>query len=49
MSQFDVAVIGSGLGGYVFAIRCAQLGMNTVMKNIALWEGNLLKCRFVFL
>ncbi len=31
MSQsFDVAVIGAGPGGYVAAIRCAQLGFNTV-------------------
>jgi dihydrolipoamide dehydrogenase len=28
--QFDVAVIGGGPGGYVAAIRCAQLGFNTV-------------------
>jgi dihydrolipoamide dehydrogenase len=27
MSQYDVVVIGSGPGGYVAAIRCAQLGM----------------------
>jgi len=27
---FDVAVIGAGPGGYVAAIRCAQLGMETV-------------------
>lgn len=27
---FDVAIIGAGPGGYVAAIRCAQLGMNTV-------------------
>ena len=31
MSQFDVAVIGSGPGGYVAAIRCAQLGMKTAI------------------
>ena len=28
-TQFDVAVIGGGPGGYVAAIRAAQLGMNT--------------------
>jgi len=27
--EFDVIVIGSGPGGYVCAIRCAQLGMKT--------------------
>ena len=27
---FDVVVIGAGPGGYVAAIRCAQLGLNTV-------------------
>ena len=26
---FDVAVIGAGPGGYVAAIRCAQLGLKT--------------------
>ena len=26
--KFDVIVIGAGPGGYVCAIRCAQLGMN---------------------
>jgi len=31
MSSYDVAVIGSGPGGYVAAIRCAQLGLNTVL------------------
>ena len=31
MSQYDVAVIGSGPGGYVAAIRCAQLGMKTAI------------------
>src|SRR5215216_6261497 len=31
MSQsFDVAVIGAGPGGYIAAIRCAQLGLSTV-------------------
>jgi len=31
MSQYDVVVIGSGPGGYVAAIRCAQLGMKTAI------------------
>jgi len=31
MSKFDVAVIGSGPGGYVAAIRCSQLGMKTAL------------------
>ena len=30
VKSFDVAVIGAGPGGYVAAIRCAQLGLNTV-------------------
>ncbi|OAQ38154.1 dihydrolipoyl dehydrogenase [Pedobacter psychrophilus] len=29
--QYDVIVIGSGPGGYVAAIRCAQLGLKTAM------------------
>lgn len=29
--QYDVLVIGSGPGGYVAAIRCAQLGMKTAV------------------
>ncbi len=31
MAQYDVTIIGSGPGGYVAAIRCAQLGMNTAL------------------
>ena len=31
MSEFDVTVIGSGPGGYVAAIRSAQLGMKTAI------------------
>lgn len=31
MSKYDVTIIGSGPGGYVAAIRCAQLGMKTAI------------------
>ncbi len=31
MNKYDVAVIGSGPGGYVAAIRCAQLGMKVAL------------------
>jgi dihydrolipoamide dehydrogenase len=31
MSQYNVVVIGSGPGGYIAAIRCAQLGMKTAI------------------
>ena len=31
MSKYDVAIIGSGPGGYVAAIRCAQLGFKTAI------------------
>lgn len=31
MSKYDVVIIGSGPGGYVAAIRCAQLGMKTAI------------------
>lgn len=31
MSSYDVVIIGSGPGGYVAAIRCAQLGMKTAI------------------
>ncbi|MEP2470478.1 MAG: FAD-dependent oxidoreductase, partial [Paracoccaceae bacterium] len=35
MASYDVIIIGSGPGGYVCAIRCAQLGLKT-----ACVEGN---------
>jgi len=31
MTSFDVVVIGAGPGGYVAAIRCAQLGLRTAI------------------
>jgi len=30
-TRFDLAVIGAGPGGYVAAIRAAQLGLNTAI------------------
>ncbi len=31
MEKFDITIIGSGPGGYVAAIRCAQLGFKTAL------------------
>jgi len=31
MKKFDIVIIGSGPGGYVSAIRCAQLGFSTAL------------------
>ena len=31
LSKFDVVIIGSGPGGYVTAIRAAQLGLRTAV------------------
>src|SRR6187399_2185953 len=37
MKSFDVVVIGGGPGGYIAAIRAAQLGLNTAC--IDEWRG----------
>ncbi len=43
MTQYDVAIIGSGPGGYVAAIRCAQLGMKTaIIEKYATLGGTCL-------
>lgn len=34
MEQYDVVVVGGGPGGYVCAIRCAQLGMKTACIEV---------------
>ncbi|HQG47421.1 MAG TPA: FAD-dependent oxidoreductase, partial [bacterium] len=35
MEKFDLVVIGSGPGGYVAAIRAAQLGLKTAVVEKA--------------
>ncbi len=41
--QYDVTVIGSGPGGYVAAIRCAQLGLRTaIIERYATLGGTCL-------
>ena len=41
--QYDVVVIGSGPGGYVSAIRCAQLGLKTaVVEKYSTFGGTCL-------
>src|SRR5210317_1511351 len=43
MNLYDVAIIGSGPGGYVAAIRCAQLGMKTaIIEKYATLGGTCL-------
>ncbi len=43
MNSYDVAVIGSGPGGYVAAIRCSQLGMKTaIIEKYATLGGTCL-------
>ncbi len=43
MNQYDVIIIGSGPGGYVAAIRCAQLGLKTaIVERYATLGGTCL-------
>ncbi|KZS82986.1 MULTISPECIES: dihydrolipoyl dehydrogenase [Mycobacterium] len=39
MTHYDVVVLGAGPGGYVAAIRCAQLGLNTAIVEPKYWGG----------
>ncbi|MFN8088044.1 MAG: dihydrolipoyl dehydrogenase [Mycobacterium sp.] len=39
MTHFDVVVIGAGPGGYVAAIRSAQLGLKTAIIEPKYWGG----------
>ncbi|MGH8883412.1 MAG: FAD-dependent oxidoreductase, partial [Stackebrandtia sp.] len=38
-SHFDVVVLGAGPGGYVAAIRAAQLGLKTAVIEKKYWGG----------
>ena len=38
-AHFDVVVVGAGPGGYVAAIRAAQLGLNTAIIEKQWWGG----------
>ena len=41
--QFDVIVVGGGPGGYVSAIRCAQLGLKTaIVEKYSTFGGTCL-------
>ena len=39
MTHFDVVVLGAGPGGYVAAIRAAQLGLDTAVVEPKYWGG----------
>ena len=38
-TDFDVVVLGAGPGGYVAAVRCAQLGLRTAIVEARFWGG----------
>src|SRR5699024_7185817 len=38
-AEFDVVVLGAGPGGYVAAIRAAQLGLSTAIIEEKYWGG----------
>ncbi|WP_278313641.1 dihydrolipoyl dehydrogenase [Lolliginicoccus levis] len=38
-AHYDVVVLGAGPGGYVAAIRCAQLGLKTAIVEEKYWGG----------
>ncbi|MCH9668068.1 MAG: FAD-dependent oxidoreductase, partial [Actinomycetia bacterium] len=39
MTHYDVVVLGAGPGGYVAAIRAAQLGLSTAIVEPRYWGG----------
>ena len=38
-AHFEVVVLGAGPGGYVAAVRAAQLGLNTAIIELKYWGG----------
>ena len=47
MSQYDVVVIGAGPGGYVAAIRAAQLGFKTACVDAGVNKAGIPVARSV--
>jgi dihydrolipoamide dehydrogenase len=41
-TSFDVIILGGGTGGYVAAIRAAQLGLNTALVDVGKVGGTCL-------
>src|ERR1700738_2251392 len=39
VTHYDVVVVGAGPGGYVAAVRAAQLGLNTAVVEPKYWGG----------
>ncbi|MFV0373714.1 dihydrolipoyl dehydrogenase [Microbacterium sp.] len=39
MPHYDVVILGAGPGGYVAAVRCAQLGLSTAVIEEKYWGG----------
>ena len=43
--HYDVVVLGAGPGGYVAAIRAAQLGLSTAVVEPKYWGRGMPQCR----
>ena len=38
-TNFDIIIIGSGPGGYIAAIRAAQLGLKPRLSSASFWAA----------